>query len=102
MTSNRRLSSVGSGVTSNAPTELPSWSTQRRRARRRDNDRCQLCGDRPGSLHCKLEVHHVIPRAEGGDDALENVITLCDLCHAICHRHMGLPRLVWPTKACTN
>jgi hypothetical protein len=30
----------------------------------------------------KVEVHHVVPEAEGGDDTLENAITLCFDCHA--------------------
>ena len=29
-----------------------------------------------------LSAHHVIPRAEGGDDAPENLVSLCVSCHA--------------------
>ena len=36
-----------------------------------------------------LEVHHVIPLSEGGDDALDNVIALCPNCHR--ETHHGLP-----------
>jgi hypothetical protein len=27
--------------------------------------------------------HHIVPRSQGGADAEENLITLCDLCHAV-------------------
>lgn len=30
----------------------------------------------------KIEVHHVLPRAKGGDDSFENAIPLCFDCHA--------------------
>jgi len=68
---------------------MPSWTTQRRKTLRRDNFQCQICGDTLTSPHTKLQVHHIIPRAEGGTDELDNLVTLCDLCHAVCHWHMG-------------
>jgi 5-methylcytosine-specific restriction endonuclease McrA len=34
-----------------------------------------------------LEVHHVTPLAEGGDDTIENAIALCPNCHR--HAHYG-------------
>ena len=34
-----------------------------------------------------LEVHHIIPLAEGGDDTIENAIALCPNCHR--HAHYG-------------
>ncbi|MHB8541717.1 MAG: HNH endonuclease [Candidatus Acidiferrales bacterium] len=34
-----------------------------------------------------LHVHHIDPRSRLGDDALENLITLC----ACCHRDVHLP-----------
>lgn len=45
----------------------------------RDNGKCQWCGK--GSPEVRLEVHHVIPVAQGGSDAIENLITLCIECH---------------------
>lgn len=50
--------------------------------RRRDNYTCQHCGQTEGSLH----VHHVIPKAEGGTDDLDNLITLCVQCHRQAHK----------------
>ena len=32
-----------------------------------------------------LEVHHKLFRSHAGDDAKENLITLCSACHAQCH-----------------
>jgi hypothetical protein len=68
---------------------MPSWKTQRRKTRQRDGNQCQICGDVPASPYCQLHVHHIIPRAEGGIDDLDNLVTLCNLCHAVCHWHMG-------------
>ncbi len=68
---------------------MPSWTSQRRKARQRDGDQCQICGDILGSPYCQLQVHHIRARAEGGADDLDNLVVLCDLCHAVCHWHMG-------------
>jgi predicted HNH restriction endonuclease len=38
-----------------------------------------------------LEVHHVMPLGEGGDDTLENAAALCPLCHR--ELHFGKLRL---------
>ncbi|WP_431911748.1 HNH endonuclease [Nonomuraea jabiensis] len=48
-----------------------------RRARRRDRERCYLCGG-PGRI-----VDHVIPVAEGGTWDLSNLACICDACHAL-------------------
>jgi 5-methylcytosine-specific restriction endonuclease McrA len=46
----------------------------------RDNWRCQNCGRRQN-----LEVHHKEHRSRGGDDAEDNLITLCSTCHSLEH-----------------
>jgi 5-methylcytosine-specific restriction endonuclease McrA len=46
----------------------------------RDGWRCQVCG----SL-ANLEVHHIMPRSKLGDEAEENLITLCSQCHRKIH-----------------
>jgi 5-methylcytosine-specific restriction endonuclease McrA len=48
---------------------------------RRDGWRCQSCG-----AMSHLEVHHRELRSQSGDDAEQNLITLCTRCHAIVHR----------------
>jgi 5-methylcytosine-specific restriction endonuclease McrA len=47
---------------------------------RRDGWRCQFCG----SLR-DLQVHHMQSRSLLGDDAEENLITLCVRCHQQLH-----------------
>ncbi len=42
----------------------------------RDSYRCVLCGDAEN-----LEVHHIIPRAKGGSNRPQNLVTLCANCH---------------------
>ena len=39
--------------------------------------RCELCGSRRG-----LEAHHIIPIVCGGDDSYDNLICVCQCCHA--------------------
>jgi 5-methylcytosine-specific restriction endonuclease McrA len=46
----------------------------------RDSWRCQNCGS-SGDLH----VHHLAKRSKLGDDALDNLITLCATCHSRVH-----------------
>jgi 5-methylcytosine-specific restriction endonuclease McrA len=46
----------------------------------RDGWRCQACG-KAGNL----QVHHMQSRAQGGDDAEANLMTLCCSCHAQIH-----------------
>jgi 5-methylcytosine-specific restriction endonuclease McrA len=46
----------------------------------RDGWRCQVCG------RCSnLEVHHKQFRSRQGSDSEENLITLCNSCHAAIH-----------------
>jgi len=42
----------------------------------RDSWRCQCCGSAKD-----LQVHHLRSRSKLGDDVLENLITLCAICH---------------------
>lgn len=46
---------------------------------KRDNYQCQSCRKRFPVI--ELSCHHVIPRAEGGDNNPKNLITLCRPCH---------------------
>jgi 5-methylcytosine-specific restriction endonuclease McrA len=48
---------------------------------RRDQWRCQVCGSLSG-----VEVHHRTPKGRHGDDAEENLITLCTSCHRRVHQ----------------
>lgn len=33
-----------------------------------------------------LTIHHLVPRAQGGSDDLDNLLTLCRACHDLYHR----------------
>jgi hypothetical protein len=37
-----------------------------------------------------LEVHHVVPKQHGGEDTLDNCITLCTACHSEWERWVNL------------
>lgn len=52
----------------------------RAHVRARDGERCVLCG-RPGR-----EVHHIIPRAQGGLGTADNGVCLDPACHHQAHR----------------
>ena len=41
----------------------------------------------PGCHHTRfLEIHHIVPRSEGGGNDLGNLRLLCSLCHGLVHR----------------
>ena len=63
--------------------------TQKKCVRNRDKEQCQVCGDVLPVHYGRLEVHHIDYRCNGGSDQSENLVTLCDLCHAVIHPHMG-------------
>ena len=43
---------------------------------------CLACTNQPGF---KVDAHHLISRAQGGDDVLNNLIPLCVSCHRAYH-----------------
>ena len=51
-----------------------------KRVLERDDWRCQKCG----SLE-NLQIHHQVKRSQLGDDALQNLVTLCAYCHLKVH-----------------
>jgi hypothetical protein len=49
----------------------------------RDGCQCRICGASPDdSARVRLEVHHIKPWEEGGISTPDNLITLCNICHA--------------------
>jgi 5-methylcytosine-specific restriction endonuclease McrA len=52
----------------------------RQQVLRRDGWRCQSCG-----AMSNIEVHHKEFRSHSGDDLEQNLITLCNSCHATVH-----------------
>lgn len=57
-----------------------AWHAIREAVIERDEEVCMMCGATP-SYGDELEVHHIIPRAEGGSHHPLNLITLCKHCH---------------------
>ena len=63
-------------------------------AKRRADGTCQLCNlpapfkDRNGEPF--LEIHHIVPLEEGGEDVVGNVCALCPNCHRKMHE-LNLP-----------
>jgi 5-methylcytosine-specific restriction endonuclease McrA len=55
------------------------WSRIRQIVLKRDNCTCQVCG----KSNLKLAVHHIKPRKEGGEDSMDNLVTVC---HGSCHK----------------
>ena len=50
---------------------------------KRDSDCCVECLNNKSK---ELQVHHIIPVSQGGNDDIENLITLCKHCHDLVHR----------------
>ena len=64
-------------------TSEEQWQVIRRQVLDRDQDRCVSCGTKVRSPDA--DIHHLLPRSMGGSDALSNLVTLCDGCHAAHH-----------------
>lgn len=65
----------------------PNWPSQRRKAVRRDDHTCRVCGYRSGG-DVILDVHHIRKVKEMDGDwesanKLANLIALCRNCHAL-------------------
>ena len=56
------------------------WIRIRTQCFKRDKYTCQRC-DKINGQGRGLSAHHIIPRSEGGEDNIENLITLCNPCH---------------------
>lgn len=64
-----------------------NWYSQRRLARERDKNTCQLCGKTAEEQGYNMIVHHIVPFRFFENDykkanSLENLICLCHECHA--------------------
>ena len=57
------------------------YSSRREAVLHRDNYTCQCCCKK----NCRLEVHHIKFKSNGGTDDEENLITLCEDCHKGVH-----------------
>jgi len=53
---------------------------------------CRCC-----NVNGRCHLHHLIPRARGGDDVADNLVPLCWVCHDLVHSRdpKTCMRLVW-------
>lgn len=63
----------------------PNWERQKRKAKKRDNYTCQVCGYIKYGKR-KIDTHHIKPYKDFNGDweranQLDNLITLCKKCH---------------------
>lgn len=77
---------------------LAGWENLKAYAKYRDGYKCRVCGKSRHEDGVKLEVHHIIRRADGGTDVPENVVTLCEECHQAHHRGEKKLRFRRPPK----
>lgn len=60
------------------------WLNLQRQVFERDNFKCRNCNGR--SKDFELHAHHIKDRTKGGEDSLENLVTLCKTCHVQYHQ----------------
>lgn len=48
----------------------------------RDGCRCQYCGRTPAEDEVKISCDHIKPKALGGEDTADNLVTCCNQCNA--------------------
>lgn len=66
------------GAADAIPYSSQRWRRLRLQVMKRDHWLCQLCLPR---LTPAIDCDHIIPRAQGGSDALTNLRALCRACH---------------------
>ncbi len=57
---------------------MKNWREIRQEVLARDHRQCQVCGKEHSA-----QVHHIIPRSQGGSNELSNLIVLCGRCHML-------------------
>lgn len=57
--------------------------------RSRDENRCGNCGEE--GKHATLDVHHIVPRGQGGSNLMSNQTVLCRRCHDAAHGKQMAP-----------
>lgn len=65
------------------------WDAVREAVRVRDRDRCVNC--RASGSSITLDVHHIVPRGQGGSDRMSNLALLCRRCHDAAHGKRKAP-----------
>lgn len=76
------------------------WAPVRDEVLARDENKCVMCSFPDGFERRSrtLHVHHITPLKEGGTNKVENLATLCNICHREEHRRLakgGKPDDFW-------
>ena len=88
--SRRRIRTGGPLALGRPSADLEAWREIRAQVLARAQWRCQAC-----QVRTRLEVHHVVKRAQGGSDFdLDRLVALCPSCHARTDAPYGRGRLV--------
>jgi 5-methylcytosine-specific restriction endonuclease McrA len=86
----RRIRAGGPLAIGRPSATLEAWHEIRAQVLARAQWRCQAC-----RVRTRLEVHHVVKRAQGGSDFdLDRLVALCPACHAQTDAPYGRGRLV--------
>jgi len=54
-----------------------NWDEVRKIVKDRDDHCCTQCN----AVDVEFHVHHIVPLSKGGGNELDNLVTLCDICH---------------------
>jgi 5-methylcytosine-specific restriction endonuclease McrA len=88
--SRRRIRAGGPLARGRPSATLEAWREIRAQVLARAQWRCEAC-----RIRTRLEVHHVVKRAQGGSDFdLDRLVALCRPCHAQTDASYGRGRLV--------
>ena len=88
--SRRRVRAGGPVALGRPSADVEAWREIRAQVLARAQWRCQAC-----RVRTRLEVHHVVKRAQGGSDfELDCLVALCAPCHAQTDAPHGRGRLV--------
>ena len=61
--------------------DIQTWRQCKQAVLTRDGRRCVLCG-----ASKSLTLHHIRPKAIGGDSTQQNLVTVCESCHQAINR----------------
>jgi 5-methylcytosine-specific restriction protein A len=78
----RKAWASNEGKTSSERGYGAKWRKVRKAALHRDLHLCQVCR-KDNRLREAKEVDHIINKADGGDDSLENLQAICTPCHKL-------------------
>jgi 5-methylcytosine-specific restriction enzyme A len=73
---------------------LYEWIKCKKQVLERDNYICQICLNKFNLLH----VHHIIPKHRNGLDSLNNLTSVCSICHNIIEMRWNTKPIIYNEK----